>query len=68
MTALDPQDVWAVGGTFSGTSWRTFIAHWDGLEWQQVSSPAGQAPLRALVAFSAGDIWAAGSSVGDGDH
>jgi len=66
--ALDNHDVWAVGGTDRPTNWVTFVEHWDGTHWRQVATPAGQAPLTALKAFSRNDIWAVGWSVGKGDR
>jgi hypothetical protein len=72
VTALAPNDVWAVG---SGQSLQspfaagTFIEHWDGTKWSFVPSPsppasifAGPAFLSGVAAVSATDIWAVGAS------
>jgi hypothetical protein len=71
VTALAPNDVWAVG---SGRSFLApftpgaFIEHWDGTKWSFVPSPSppptslgAQAFLTGVAAVSANDIWAVGA-------
>ncbi|MDQ5824496.1 MAG: S-layer homology domain-containing protein [Chloroflexota bacterium] len=59
-------DVWAVGSTFSGGSWRTYILHYDGTTWSQAVTPnqgSGNNELESVVALAANDVWAAGSYI-----
>lgn len=68
LTALAPDDVWAVGGQGDGvippggTPTSTLIEHWDGTAWSVVAAPSpGTDPsLVAAAARSASDIWATG--------
>ena len=70
MSAVSPTDVWAVGGWTGGRkdAWgeesNTLIEHWDGTSWTIVASPPyrGNAGLSAVVALSATNVWAVGSS------
>lgn len=65
ITALAPNDIWAVGmdGTNNG-----MFEHWDGRQWHCVPSPApsgigplsGHLTLNTISAVSATDVWAAG--------
>lgn len=69
VAAISANDVWAVGyrgGTKNETPIETFILHWDGVSWTQVTSPsvAGANQLFAVTAISAGDIWAVGGVSG----
>ncbi len=64
VTALAPNDIWAVGaqGTVQGHS-KTLIEHWDGAHWSVVHSPnvgTSANGLSAVTAFSSSDIWAVG--------
>ena len=57
VTALAPNDIWAVGaqGTVQGHS-KTLIEHWDGAHWSVVHSPnigTSANGLSAVTAFSA---------------
>lgn len=69
LTAVAPNDVWAVGGEGDGvippggTPSSTLIEHWNGTSWTVVTSPSpGTNPsLSAVAARSASDIWAVGS-------
>ncbi len=60
VTALSPDDVWAVGEVNGAT----LTEHWDGQSWSIVPSPdpggIGSA-LTAVTAVSSTDVWAAGS-------
>lgn len=70
VAAISANDAWAVGyrgGTKNQTPIETFILHWDGLSWTQVTSPNvsdGANQLFSITAISAGDIWAVGSVSG----
>jgi hypothetical protein len=70
VAALSANDVWAVGyrgGTTSETPIETFILHWNGAAWTQVTSPniaGGANQLFGITAISANDIWAVGSAAG----
>lgn len=69
VAAISAQDAWAVGyrgGTQNETPIETFILHWDGTSWSQVTSPnvSGANQLFGIAAISAGDIWAVGSVSG----
>jgi hypothetical protein len=70
--AVNPDDVWAVGGTNTFTSGlqNTLIEHWDGRRWTITKSPnATDVPsfgvtnfnvLNAVDAISSNDVWAVG--------
>lgn len=67
VSASSSNDAWAVGfyrndGDSSPT--QTLIDHWDGKQWNVVSSPSpgagGDNILGGIVALSANDVWAVG--------
>jgi hypothetical protein len=73
VAALSRTDAWAVGrdcvracgaGELPQAT-RSFIVHWNGLEWSPVASPnvsvQGYNTLSAVAARSARDVWAVGS-------
>ena len=64
VTAVAPDDVWAVGYTVSlDASYQTLVLHWNGADWSVVDSPNGAGPYNALNAVAAAgpdDVWAAG--------
>lgn len=64
VTAVTPNDIWAVGYTVSlDEPYQTLILHWNGHEWSIVDSPNGAGPYNALDAVAAAgpdDVWAAG--------
>ena len=69
VAAISANDAWAIGyrgGTKNETPIETFILHWNGATWTQVTSPnvAGANQLFGVTAISAGDIWAVGSVSG----
>jgi hypothetical protein len=70
VAALSANDVWAVGyrgGTKSETPIETFILHWNGTVWTQVTSPnvpTGANQLFGITAIATNDIWAVGSIAG----
>jgi hypothetical protein len=70
VATVSSTDVWAVGYTWNGSIptpvSRTFIAHWNGSSWSQVSSPNTGRPenyLYGVVAISRNDVWAVGTAV-----
>lgn len=65
VTALAPNNVWAVGGyaTVAGSSLKTQVLHWNGTGWGLKSSPntpAGDNALHGISAFSPSNMWAVG--------
>lgn len=59
VSALAPDDVWAVG--FDGG--KSLTMHWDGKAWNTVPSPSPHTYhnyLNAVLAISSNDVWAAG--------
>ncbi len=73
VTAIGPNDVWAVGLYYlwnSNVTW-TLTMHWDGSEWSLFPSPNVQGITNALygvAAVSANDVWAVGTSHYYSDH
>jgi hypothetical protein len=67
VSALSATNIWAVGvfvfdDPFSGGG---LVVHWDGSSWTQVPAPlSAGAPLRAVAAVSASDVWVAGLNIG----
>jgi hypothetical protein len=63
VAAVSNSDAWAVGEPRSG--FQPFIAHWNGQAWTAVRSPkmATNARLNSVVALSADDVWAVGSTL-----
>jgi hypothetical protein len=65
ITAIGPDDVWAVGSQFTD-GMRTLAAHWNGSSWSIVLTPdfssAGnpQNQLTGVGASGAGGVWATG--------
>ena len=74
VTAIAPNDVWAVGYSVSGTqSYATLTMHWNGAAWQIVPSPNLPITrsdiynaLDSVSAVSANDVWAVGGAPNDG--
>jgi hypothetical protein len=64
VTALAPNDVWAVGRA-SENNWKTLILHWDGASWSRIPSP-NLGPygntLSGVTAASTNDVWAVGTA------
>jgi hypothetical protein len=61
--ATSASNAWAVGTYSTGTSGKTFIAHWNGTAWKQVPSPSPGSIgsfLRGVTATSASNVWAVG--------
>lgn len=71
VTGSAPYDVWAVGTkTIPNNLSRTFASHWDGSTWSTVATPNAGNPrtgvLSGVVAIAADDVWAVGSTSGQG--
>jgi len=66
VTAVGPDDVWAVGHfSDGGPATRPLIEHWDGAAWSPVEAPSVESAtqLRAVAAASSpDDVWAVGFS------
>ncbi len=65
VVAFTPQDVWAVGESYSGG----LTLHWDGSHWYAVPNPfsslrSGRYWLYSISALSPDDIWVAGIWLG----
>lgn len=62
VTALSPDDVWAVGSytDASGTVYLPLAIHWDGVRWTQTEVP-GEGQLWSVSAASSGEVWAVGN-------
>ncbi len=58
---------WAIGQVYVSSYWQGTMYHYDGVSWQQVSNPAGIAPLRGIWTSPTmpGEAWATG---GDSTH
>lgn len=71
ITAVAPNDVWAVGHDTSTDGGGSITMHWDGQHWSAVSSPTlpghpQETALDAMAALGPDDIWAVGSSIAKG--
>lgn len=61
VTAISPNDVWAVGTSASAT----LTEHWNGTQWSVVASPSigtYYPTLFSVTAISTNDVWAVGYS------
>jgi hypothetical protein len=62
--AISPSDVWATGYYVSGGVDHTLSEHWNGSNWQIVSTPSPGTKndfLNTPVAVSSNDVWVVGS-------
>ncbi|MGP3999466.1 hypothetical protein [Streptomyces sp. 8N706] len=61
ITALAADDIWAVGGSTTGSSERPYAVHWDGKKWTAAKTPAvADGRLRAVGRAGDGRLWAVG--------
>jgi hypothetical protein len=62
ISAIAPDDIWAVGGD-NGTG-DPIVVHWNGTSWEAVPTPhfKTQVILSDVTAVAADDVWAVGSS------
>lgn len=60
--AVGPDDVWAVGHTFTINIEQTLALHWDGAAWTNVPTPHESrfSRLRSVDAAAGDDVWAVG--------
>ncbi|HET8842389.1 MAG TPA: hypothetical protein VFN35_13040, partial [Ktedonobacteraceae bacterium] len=73
MTVVARDNIWAVGAAGDaiakggyGPNTSPVVEHWDGARWQLLALPTIQsAGLNSVVALSANDVWAVGSSSPD---
>ena len=73
ITAVSPQDVWAVGwySYNNNTVSKTLVEHWDGTTWKIVRSPDVPTHsdfLLGITAISPGNVWAVGSTEATGSQ
>ncbi|HKP53573.1 MAG TPA: SBBP repeat-containing protein [Chloroflexia bacterium] len=64
VSAIAPDDIWAVGNVVETGTSQILIEHWDGTEWTIVPSPNPgnyQPHLYGVDAVSANDVWAVGT-------
>src|ERR1700693_3995832 len=64
-SAINANDVWAVGNSTSTTHFdKTLAEHWNGTSWTVVSTPNASAfhnDLTGVSAISSNDVWAVGT-------
>ena len=61
--ASEPNDVWAVGRTASGSGDRPLVLRFDGSAWSELALPEDvSGVLTSVAAISPGDVWVAGYS------
>ncbi|MFK0263880.1 hypothetical protein ACIQU1_21460 [Streptomyces angustmyceticus] len=61
ITAFAADDVWAVGGSTSGSTERPLAVHWNGRTWTTAKTPdVADGRLRAVGTSGDGTLWAAG--------
>ncbi|MGW1892444.1 hypothetical protein ACWCP6_19710 [Streptomyces sp. NPDC002004] len=61
VTALDPKDVWAVGGSITGGGDHPFAIHWDGKRWTATRTPnVPDGRLRTVIRTKDGRLMAFG--------
>jgi hypothetical protein len=62
VSAISPDDAWAVGGTSWWNPSHTLAEHWNGSSWTQVVTPdqGGSAIFNAVAATSSTNAWAVG--------
>jgi hypothetical protein len=60
VVAIAPNDVWAGGDYFDGSSYAGLALHYNGSSWTQVAIPGG---VSEFVAFASNDVYAAGSAI-----
>ncbi|WP_030796408.1 hypothetical protein [Streptomyces sp. NRRL S-337] len=61
ITALSADDIWAVGGSTTGSTERPLALHWNGSTWTTAKTPdVADGRLRAVGRTGNGDLWALG--------
>ncbi|WP_328733170.1 hypothetical protein OHT20_37905 [Streptomyces caniferus] len=61
VTAFAADDIWAVGGSTSGSTERPLAVHWNGTAWTAAKTPnVADGRLRAVGKTGTGELWAVG--------
>src|SRR5947207_2137724 len=63
VAAVSMTGAWAVGSSFTGSTYQTLAEHWDGSSWSLVptqNTGTGENVLTAVSVVSASDVWAVG--------
>jgi hypothetical protein len=70
VTAVAPNDVWAVGYYWVGNNNATLAMHWDGTQWTIVTTPNTntETTFFAVDALASNDVWAVGEYWNNGAH
>ena len=70
VTAIAPDDVWAVGYYWVGNDNATLAMHWDGTQWTIVTTPNTETETTffAVDALAGNDVWAVGEYWNAGAH
>ena len=70
VTAIAPNDVWAVGYYWVGDNNATLAMHWDGTQWTIVTTPNTnrETSFFAVDALANNDVWAVGEYWDNGAH
>jgi hypothetical protein len=65
ISAVSANDIWAVGQYYLENSHETLTLHWDGTQWNVVTSPnaAMNSELAGVTALSSNNVWAVGGYV-----
>lgn len=63
VTAIDANNVWAVGEVFDGASTKPLVMRWNGTAWSVAALPnsVATATLQAIGASGVNDIWVVGN-------
>lgn len=72
LSALSATDAWAVGSlSHDGSTYETWIQHWDGERWDCVGSHSGtglQNSLHGVATVAPDDVWAVGAAQAADDN
>ncbi|WP_407285131.1 hypothetical protein [Streptomyces sp. BP-8] len=61
ITAFAADDIWAVGGSTTGSAERPYAVHWNGVKWSAAKTPdVPDGRLRAVGRTGTGELWAVG--------
>src|SRR5262249_52879442 len=69
LAVIAPQDIWAVGTTYTLGKGATLVEHWDGRAWTIVPAPnPGMlgSDLSSVAAAGSDDVWAVGTTTNQG--
>lgn len=62
LSALAPDDAWAVGDEYVGGRLHGFVERWNGTRWRVVPAPTSLRRVLDVVALAHDDVWVAGYS------